>query len=302
MSRPTRTPDLESLRCFIEAARFLNFRAAAAAIGVTPAALGQRIRKLETRLDTELFDRTTRRVVLTTAGMALLPAANKTLEAAEECVRAAHGEGGPVPMEIVIGTRHELGMSWLLPSFPRLRERHPGATHHMFVSSGRDLLNQVRVGKIDCAITSTPLTDPKLDSFKLHPEDYVFVGSPQLLDREPLIGPQDARHHVLFDSNEHLPLFRYWRNAPGGSDSMRFGKLIYLGTISAIHQLVRLGEGVAVLPTYLVQPDLDAGRLITIQTHVQPLRDHFRLVFRADDLRRTVWSEMAEVLRAIPLS
>ena len=44
-------PDLESLRCFEEAARQLNFRAAAKAVGLTPAALGQRIRRLEEQLE-----------------------------------------------------------------------------------------------------------------------------------------------------------------------------------------------------------------------------------------------------------
>src|SRR6185369_7534945 len=121
-------PSLESLHCFIEAARLLNFRAAARSVALTPAALGQRIRQLEDQIGTPLFHRTTRKVVLTQAGLALVPFAKKTLGTAEECLRAGRGEVGPVPMELTIGTRHELGMSWILPMLPQLRGAHAGLT------------------------------------------------------------------------------------------------------------------------------------------------------------------------------
>lgn len=72
----TALPSLDSLRCFAAAARLLNFRAAARTVALTPAALGQRIQKLEEELGAQLFRRTTRSVALTEAGLALLPAAS----------------------------------------------------------------------------------------------------------------------------------------------------------------------------------------------------------------------------------
>src|SRR5687767_2004537 len=108
-------PSLENLRCFDAAARLLRFRAAAKTVALTPAAFGQRIRQLEDELGVPLFERTTRRVRLTSAGLALLPHARACLDAAASCARAARGELGPPPAEIVMGTRHELGVSWLTP-------------------------------------------------------------------------------------------------------------------------------------------------------------------------------------------
>jgi hypothetical protein len=66
-------PSFESLRCFVEAARLLNFRAAARAVALTPAALGQRIAQLEAQIGQTLFHRTTRRVTLSEAGLAPPP-------------------------------------------------------------------------------------------------------------------------------------------------------------------------------------------------------------------------------------
>src|SRR5262244_2507650 len=96
-------PQLESLHCFAEAARLLNFRATARAVALTPAALGQRIRQLEDQLGAPLFHRTTRKVVLTQAGLALQPYARRTLEAANDCLRAGRGQVGPVPVELTLG-------------------------------------------------------------------------------------------------------------------------------------------------------------------------------------------------------
>src|SRR3954463_5446158 len=79
-------PSIDSLRCFEAAARLLNFRAAARAVALTPAALGQRIQKLEEQLGVSLFRRTTRSVTLTEAGLSLLPYAEQCLTTARECV------------------------------------------------------------------------------------------------------------------------------------------------------------------------------------------------------------------------
>ena len=294
-------PSLESLRCFAAAARLLNFRAAARSVALTPAALGQRIRQLEEQFDVQLFHRTTRSVALTEAGLSLLPLAEQCLTSARECARAARGETGPPPMEIVVGTRQELGLSWLVPQLDRLGRLYPTIELHLYFGSGPDLLLRVRTMEIDCAVTSSRFTDPKLESVRLHREDYAFVGSAALLRRTPLSREEDAAHHTLLDASRELPLFRYWRDAPGGGDRLRFGRIVRLGSIEAIRQRVAASAGVAVLPKYLVERELAAGKFRKIFPRVTPLSDYFRLVFRVDDPRRSAYDKIAASLLEMPL-
>ncbi len=303
------SPSFDSLRCFVQAARLLSFRSAARVVALSPAAFGQRIRLLEEQLGTHLLQRTTRRVLLTESGRRLLPYAERALAATLECARAARGDLGFPPAEIVLGTRYELGLSWIVPLLPRLRVRHPHLTIHVYFGSGPDLLLRVRSATVDCAVTSTRLTDPKLTAVLLHEERYVFVGQPKLLRRRPLGNAGHARQHVLIDANEELPLFRYWRDAPGtgnkdrgNMDSLNFGRILRVGAIAAIRQLVLRGEGVAVLPEYFVASDLRSGKLRRILPRVAALSDHFRLVFRADDPRRGLYEELAASLQQEPLS
>lgn len=292
---------LDSLHCFVEAARLLNFRMAARTVALTPAALGNRIRQLEDQLGAPLFHRTTRRVVMTQAGLALLPHAQRTLLDAEVCGRAARGEVGPAPVELTVGTRHELGLSWIVPLLPRLRAEQPGLTLHVYFGSSTDLLTRVRSVEIDCAVGSMRITDPKLDSVRLHQEKYVFVGQPKMLAKTPLRSPADSGKHTIIDTSAELSLFNYWRDAPGGGDRLRFGRLLRIGTIAAIRELVLAGEGVAVLPAYLVAADLKQRRLVTVFPRVALLSDYFRLIFRTDDPRRSLYDAIARTMLTVPL-
>jgi DNA-binding transcriptional LysR family regulator len=295
------TPSLENLRCFTAAADTRNFRRAARAVALTPAAFGHRIRQLEEQLGVSLFARTTRSVALTEAGVGLVASARRCLDAADECVRAARGEVGPAPMELTIGTRQELGLSWLLPQFDALTEERPFLRLHLYFGSGPDLVLRVHTREIDCAVTSSRVFDPKLDALRLHREDYVFVGSSGLLSRMPLRNVEQTVRHTLLDITPDLPLFRYWKDAAEGGDRVRFADAAYLGSIEAIRQRVLDGAGVAVLPEYHVRKDLAQRKVRRVLPGVKPLNDFFRLVFRGDDPRRSVFEAIAQSMRRFPL-
>jgi DNA-binding transcriptional LysR family regulator len=197
-------------------------------------------------------------------------------------------------MDVVLGTRHELGVSWVLPQMDALMAAQPWLQIHLYFGSGSDLLLRVRTMEIDCAVTSSRFTDPKLDSARLHREDYVFVGAAALLRRSPLTRPEHAESHTLLDMDAELPLFRYWRDAPTGGDRLRFGRIVRLGTIEAIRQRVAAQAGVAVLPLYLIRSELRSGLFRRVLPKVTLLHDYFRLVFRTDDARRSIYEGMAK--------
>lgn len=293
-------PSLESLRCFVAAARQLHFRRAAKTVALTPAAFGQRIKQLEEQLGVPLFSRTTREVQLTSHGAALLPAALRCLEAAEDCVRAARGERGEAPLELVLGTRHELGMSWLVPGLDALGRALSHVTFHLYFGSGSDLFVRLRSHEIDCAVTSMRVDDPRLDGRPLHREDYVLVASPALVAARPLKRAEHAASHVLLDTSPDLALFRYFRDASSEHD-LRFSRVVSLGTTEAVKARVLAGVGVAVLPLYQVKPELASGALVRLLPRAPLLHDHFRLVFRASDVRVPLFEALTRELRALPL-
>ncbi len=297
-------PSTESLRCFVAAAKLLNFRAAASSVALTPAAFGQRIKLLEEQLGLELFVRSTRSMQLSDGGRSLLPHAERCLLAADECVRSVARSGTRGTIEFTIGTRHELGISWVLPQLDTLIAEHPSLQFHLYFGSGIDLLRAIRTMSVDCAIGSFRVTDSKIDSIRLHREEYVFVAQEALSCREPLTQVEHASRHTLLDIDGELPLFRYWSDSPTQRDRTQpaqFRSVVRLGTIEAIRQRALAGAGVAVLPRYLVEEDIATKKLVVLVPKWPPLHDYFRLFFRADDPRRSTFEAIASTMLKVPL-
>jgi DNA-binding transcriptional LysR family regulator len=65
--------------------------------------------------------------------------------------------------------------------------------------------------------------------------------------------------------------------------------------------LVLSGEGVGVLPEYLVAKDLSRRRLVRVLPKVKLLHDFFRLVFRADDPKQTIYQSIVRTMQSEPL-
>ena len=292
--------DIENLRCFEAAAVHLNFRSAANQVGLSPAAFSERVRRLEDELGCEVFARTTRRVKLTPAGERLLPQARTVLREAQRCADLMR-QGGPAPFELTIGTRFELGMSWVLPAIEEQADIKPEQTMNLYFSEGPAIVSALMKGGVDAIIGSMRIESPRLRYLPLHEERYCFVAAPQLLERKPLREPDHAVSHTLVDTSPSLSLFRYWADRAPDSEAWRFGSHLHLGAIAPIRHWVTSGRGVAVLPEYFIAPDLDAGRLVKILTHVEPRTDWFRLVWVDGHLRTSELEAFGQFLRDRPL-
>lgn len=288
---------LESLRCFESVATTLRFRAAAARVHLSPAAFSDRIRRLEDSLGTALLVRSTRQVRLTEAGHRLLPLAREILLLVERFRGAADASARPLPYELVLGTRFELGLSWLCPALGPLSQSRPERTIHLYNGDTPDLLRRLDRGELDAVVASMRLTSPRLAYAALHPEEYLFVSVDRRVRRR-----EDATGAVLLDVSSDLPLFRYFLDALSDAEPWPFSRVEYLGGIGAIRRRLLDGGGrVAVLPRYFIASDLAAGRLERLMPRVRLRADNFRLIWRAGHPREPDLMALATELRKIPL-
>jgi DNA-binding transcriptional LysR family regulator len=292
--------DLESLRCFVHAAAQLSFRVAAKACALSPAAFGDRIRRLEEELGAPLFERTTRKVTLTAAGERLLPQARRCLDEAERC-RAAVSSDEKAPFELWLGTRFELGLSWVVPALGPLEKRRPERRMHLYFGDTPDLLPRVLRGELSCMITSARLTNPGLSFARLHEEEYVLVAAASLVKQRPFAAPGDAKLHTLLDLHTDLPLFRYFLDARSAREVWQFGAVQHLGAIAAVRARVLEGAGIAVLPHYFVRQDLERKRLLQLMHKTKLPSDWFRLVWRTGHAREAELRQIASELCELPL-
>lgn len=146
------------MRYVIAVAETNNFTRAAQRCLVVQSALSHQIARLEKELGARLFERTSRRVRLTPAGAAFLPAARQCLDAAERAAAEVAAAVGEVRGRLRVGlipTVAAVDLPAVLKDFHR---RHPEAGVSLGVGASEDLVEQVRKGETEVAFLGVPVT------------------------------------------------------------------------------------------------------------------------------------------------
>ena len=159
------------------------------------------------------------------------------------------------------------------------------------------MLNQ---GEIDALISSVRVRQRSLNILPLHREDYVLVSAPSLNIGN--LKAHDASQLMLIDTEEDLPLFRYFSESLTDGEPWLFKGYELMGTIDAVKSRVLEGVGIAVLPLYFVKDDLEVGTLKSLTVDHTLKHDFFRLIWREDLIYKIALSELAYDLRTIPLA
>jgi LysR family glycine cleavage system transcriptional activator len=121
----TRPLALDNLRCFDAVARHLSFSAAAEELHLSQPAVSRQIKGLEEELGSPLFQRATRRVSLTGAGLALQRALEPGLARLDACVRQLRLSQGRASVSVT--TFPSFASLWLMPRLPDFEHSHPDA-------------------------------------------------------------------------------------------------------------------------------------------------------------------------------
>lgn len=293
-------PDLFSLYCFVNLAQTLNFTETARHVHLSTAALSDRIKRLEHDVNGSLFIRTTRHVKLSSLGEALLPSTQRLVGEAWRWREGLDIDLAQTPYTLKIGTRFELGLSWLVPSLKTLKDSEPNRSIHLVWGLDQGLLTALEEGELDGLISSVRINHPELSSAPLHREEYVFVSAPGYATTT--ICAKHASKYCLLDTEASLPLFRYFVDALPSGDHWSFAQLELLGTIAAVRARVLEGAGLAVLPLYFVEQDLKAGTLERLRPDVEIHHDFFRFLWRVDQPREESIQRLISELRSIPLT
>lgn len=179
---------LGSIELFCLAAELGSFTAAALAAGVTPAAVSRSISRLEERLGSRLFVRTTRSIRLTEGGRGYYEQCRQALTQLVEAERVVTGQQQEPSGTLRISLPTTYGHHRILPLLPEFRRRYPkvqvdihlGNRNIDFVGEGYDLAIRVRA-QPDSPLIARPLEDARL--VVVATPDYLeHAGAPQSLE------------------------------------------------------------------------------------------------------------------------
>jgi DNA-binding transcriptional LysR family regulator len=154
--------ELRQLEHFVAAAEERHFTRAARRLHIVQSGLSASIRVLERELGAPLFIRSTRRVELTQAGLALLPEARRTLAAAAAAGEAVAAVQGLLRGTLAVGTMQILPPAVdLLAVLGRFHAEHPGVELRLRQAGTGTLLQEVAGGALDLALVAVAGDPPK---------------------------------------------------------------------------------------------------------------------------------------------
>ncbi len=146
------------MRYVIAVAETNSFTRAAERCLVVQSALSHQIARLERELGAKLFERTSRRVRLTAAGAAFLPAARQCLDAAERAVVEVAAAVGEVRGRLAVGLIPTVAAVDIPGALREFRRRYPYVRISLRVGASEDLVDQVKEGAIEVAFLGMPTT------------------------------------------------------------------------------------------------------------------------------------------------
>ncbi len=279
MSRHFDDLQVGSLELFCLAAELGSFTAAAAAAGVTPAAVSRSVNRLEERLGVRLFVRTTRQIRLTDGGASYYAqcreALNHLLEAESEATGAQSAPAGLVRVSAPTPFAH----ARLLPLLARFREKYPEVLVEVHVSNRN--IDFYEEG-FDLAIRGRAPADTSLVGRKLEDAALVLVaapaylraaGKPRTLDE---LGGHDCIQFLLPSTGRKIP----WLFMVDGElvETHTSGGLTISEDILGQIPLVCNGAGLAQLYRSTVEDLLADGRLVELlPRHAGATRPFFLL-------------------------
>jgi DNA-binding transcriptional LysR family regulator len=256
--------NLQGLVSFVESALGGSFTAAARKLGITPAAVGKNVMRLEQEMQVRLFNRTTRSLRLTPEGEAFLAEAGSALRSLHLAVDRATGSALQASGRVRITSTIAFGRRFVLPQLPRLAQAHP----ELEVEVALDNRSADLVGEgFDIAVRGGLVRDSSLVVRRIAPLASVLVASPAYLRKHgvPQV-PGDLRegHKLMgirFAGGETVA----WRFRKPGSRATPTewppAAQIWSSDPEALLDLATAGEGICQGGLLHVAPMLRSGRL-----------------------------------------
>lgn len=260
---------LNGVITFVTAARSSSFTEAAEHLGVSKSAVGKAISRLEERLGTQLFHRTTRRIRLSADGEAYFAACATALDeikgAEDSLGPRANEPAGRLRVDMPVAFGRQVIMPMLLSlakQFPRLKLSLSFSDHLIDpIEEGVDLM--IRFGEIG--------DQSNLVARKLASQRWVICGSPEYLARQ---GYPDGlhsleRHDCIVGFRRGLPLS--WRLCSEGQN-IRFAppSSHQFSDGAAMIDATLAGLGLCQMPLYLFRQHITDRRLVEVLAELEP--------------------------------
>ncbi|HTW35342.1 MAG TPA: LysR family transcriptional regulator [Rhizomicrobium sp.] len=257
----TKLPDLEGLAIFAKVAELRSFAAAAAELQLSKATVSKAVGRLEDRLGTRLFNRTSRRLALTNAGQQLVSRAAQILADGEAAESEALAQSATPRGVVRLAAPMSFGLLRVAPLLPDFLAAYPEITVDLHLSD--QMIDIVGEG-FDAALRIGSLPDSSLIAQKLCNVPLLLVAAPSYFTRHER--PTHPLHLAEHNCFTYFLAGDTWRftNGKGETASVKPRGNLSADNGDAFLPSLTAGLGIARLPDFLVREALGEKKLESV--------------------------------------
>lgn len=249
-------PSLAALQAFEAAARYMNFTKAAEDLGLTQSGISKQIQNLEEFLGVTLFHRSGPRLVLTELGANYYRDVALTLDRLQE-VSIDAVRGRTIDSSLMIGTHPTLASRWLPERLASFISAHSDIPLEIMLA---DPTMDFETTRLDITILRGAGTWLHARSIELFPETLAVVASPRLIPLGQKLEPLQFANFPMLQNAGRPSLWLNWLRLAGLSYSGRIQGARFAHHEMIINAAIN-GIGIAVVPTFYIQHELDSELL-----------------------------------------
>ncbi len=274
---------LTELKYIVAVARERHFGKAADACHVSQPTLSVAIKKLEDELDVKLFERSTSEIAVTHLGAQIVAQAQRVMEEASQIKEMAKRGKDPLAGALSLGIIYTIA-PYVLPALMRqVIDRTPQMPLMLVESFTHKLLEQLRLGEIDCAILAEPFEAAGLATATLYDEPYrVAVPSTHALAKQTSISVAELEsENLLLLGNGHCfrdhvlgvcPENETGRGLAGNVSVDGIRRSFEGSSLETIKHMVAAGMGVTLVPRLAVPLETKRSKTDALYVKYLPLK------------------------------
>ena len=280
--------DIAELLTFIKVAETNSFSEAALRLFVTQPAISKRIAALENALGVKLFDRIGRQIILTEAGIKLLPQAKKIADDLNNIQHSMSLQTEKVSGELRIATSHHIGLRRLPNTLKKFQINFPEAQLDIDFTQSEDAYQQVLKGEAEIGIiTLSSKDDHLIESIPIWSDPLTCVVSQDHpLAKIKKLSLIELASHACVLPNENT-FTRQIAEQVFGKQGLKPKVRMNTNNLETLAMLVNIGWGWSLLPSTLVDsnlvvlnhPDLNVERRLGVIHHKQRTLSRAALAF-----------------------
>jgi DNA-binding transcriptional LysR family regulator len=257
--------DWDKLRIFQAAAEAGSFTHAGDSVGLSQSAVSRQVSALEADLEVPLFHRHARGLILTEQGELLFRTV-KDVMLKLDAVKSHLTDSREKPNgELRITTTYGMGTNWLAPRLGEFHELYPDIKLKIILS---DEELDLSMREADLAIRLRQPVQPDLIQRRLFTVHFHAYASAEYLKKhgQPLALEDLDKHRILaYGGGSNAPYLNNINALPTlGRDAKNpRTPALTVNNITALHNAVEKGVGIAILPDYMIQPESELVRLLS---------------------------------------